>query len=125
MKISMTSVFVNDPLEAFKFYTEVLGFKERLFMPEANLAIVASPEDPDGTGLLLEPSDNPVAKTYQEGLYKVGLPVIVFSASDVQREYERLDHAGALFRQPPTPTGAGLAAVFDDTCGNFIQLFQG
>lgn len=125
MKISVTSVFVDDPLKAFKFYTEVLGFRERLFMPEANLAIVASPEDPEGTGLLLEPNDNPVAKTYQEGLYKTGLPVIVFSVPDVPREYERLSRAGVVFRQPPTPTEAGLAAVFDDTCGNFIQLFQG
>lgn len=125
MKIQLTSVFVNDPLEAFKFYTEVLGFGERLFMPEANLAIVVSPEDPDGTGLLLEPGDNPVAKTYQENLYKAGLPVIVFSAPDVQREYERLSNAGVVFRQTPTPTEAGLAAVFDDTCGNFVQLFQG
>ena len=125
MKISVTSVFVDDPLKAFKFYTEVLGFRERLFMPEANLAIVASPEDPEGTGLLLEPNDNPVAKTYQEGLYKTGLPVIVFSVPDVPREYERLSRAGVVFRQPPTPTEAGLAAVFDDTCGNFIELFQG
>lgn len=61
MKISVTSVFVDDPLEAFRFYTEVLGFRERLSMPEANLAIVVSPEEPDGTGLLLGPNDNPVA----------------------------------------------------------------
>ena len=74
-------------------------------------------------GTALEPRDNPVAKTYQEGLYQAGLPVIVFSAPDVQREYERLSNLGVVFRQPPTPTGAGLAAVFDDTCGNFIQLY--
>ena len=79
----------------------------------------------EGTGLSLEPNDNPVAKTYQEGLYKTGLPVIVFSVPDVPREYERLSRAGVVFRQPPTPTEAGLAAVFDYTCGNFIQLFQG
>ena len=124
MKIAMTSVFVNDPPGAFRFYTEVLGFRERLFMPEANLAIVVSPEDPDGTGLLLEPNDNPVAKTYQQSLYRAGLPVIVFSAPDVQPEYERLSRAGVVFRQPPTQSEAGVAAVFDDTCGNFIQLFQ-
>ena len=125
MKISMTSVFVDDPLKAFRFYTEVLGFRERLFMPEANLAIVASPEDPGGTGLLLEPNDNPVAKTCQEDLHKIGLPVIVFSVPDVPRENDRLSNSGVMFRQPPTPTEAGPAAVFDDTCGNFIQLFQG
>lgn len=64
MKISLTSVFVNNPNEAFKFYTEVLGFIERIYMPEAYLAIVVSSEDPDGTGLLLEPNNNPIAKTY-------------------------------------------------------------
>ena len=74
-------------------------------------------------GTVLEPRNNPVAKTYQESLYQAGPPVIVFSAPDVQREYGRLSRAGALFRQPPTPTEAGLAAVFDDACGNFVQLF--
>src|SRR5688572_30828756 len=69
MKILLTSVFVDSPIDAFKFYTEVLGFVERLYMPEANLAIVASPEEPGGTRLLLEPNDNPIAKTYQEAIY--------------------------------------------------------
>ncbi len=120
----MTSVFVVDPVEAFKFYTEVLGFKERLFVPEANLAIVVSPEEPDGTGLLLEPSDNPIARTYREGIYNSGLPVIVFSVPDIEREYERLSTLGVAFRKPPTPSEAGLETVFDDTCGNLIGLYQ-
>lgn len=124
MKILMTSVFVNDPLEAFKFYTEVLGFKEQLYMPEANLAIVVSPEDPEGTTLLLEPSDNPLAKTFQEGIYKAGMPVIVFSVPDVQQAFERLSNLGVTFRKLPTQGEAGFEAVFDDTCGNFIQIYQ-
>ena len=74
MKIKLTSVFVHNTEEAFKFYTEILGFIEKMHVPEAFLAIVASPEDPDGTELLLEPNDNPIAKTYQEGIYKSGLP---------------------------------------------------
>jgi catechol 2,3-dioxygenase-like lactoylglutathione lyase family enzyme len=90
MKIALTSVTVNNPIEAFTFYTEVLGFVERLYVPEAKLAIVASPEEPDGTGLLLEPNDNPIAKTFQEAVYKAGLPVIVFGVEDIHKEYERM-----------------------------------
>ena len=81
MKIGLTSVFVHDPIAAFKFYTEVLGFVKRMYMPEAWIAIVVSPEEPDGTGLLLEPNHNAIAKTYQKGLYKAGIPVIVFSVA--------------------------------------------
>ena len=124
MKITLTSVFVNSPVSAFTFYTDVLGFIKRLYMPEANLAIVASPEEPDGTGLLLEPNDNPIAKTYQEALRKAGLPVIVFGVEDIQQEYERLKKLGVVFKKEPTKTDWGTEAVFDDTCGNFIQLAQ-
>jgi len=124
MKIGLTSVFVDDPGKAFKFYTEVLGFVERLYVPEANLAIVVSPEEPAGTGLLLEPNDNPVARTYQEAIYKQGLPAIVFTVEDIQREYERMTGLGVVFTQEPATTEAGTMAVFDDTCGNFVQLYQ-
>jgi catechol 2,3-dioxygenase-like lactoylglutathione lyase family enzyme len=78
MKIQMVSVFVEDPMEAYKFYTEVLGFVSRMYLPEAYIAIVASPEEPDGTSLLLEPNENPIAKNYQTALYKAGIPVITF-----------------------------------------------
>jgi predicted enzyme related to lactoylglutathione lyase len=124
MKIALTSVHVNDPVAAFKFYTEVLGFIERLYMPEALLAIVASPEDPSGTGLLLEPSDHPLAKAYMTGLYKEGMPVIVFGVDDIYAEYERLKARGVVFKQEPTKSQVGIEAVLDDTCGNFVQLFQ-
>ena len=124
MKIGLTSVFVDDPAKAFKFYTEVLGFVERLYIPEANLAIVVSPEEPDGTGLLLEPNDNPVARTYQEAVYAQGLPAIVFTVEDVQKEYERMKELGVVFTKEPTKTEAGIEAIFDDTCGNLIQLYQ-
>lgn len=124
MKIAMTSVFVDDPSRAFKFYTEVLGFIERLYIPEAHLAIVASPEEPGSTGLLLEPNDNPIARTYQEAIYRAELPAIVFGVEDAQKEYERLKALGVVFTQEPTSTEWGTQAVFSDTCGNFIQIHQ-
>lgn len=124
MKIALTNVYVDDPIKAFKYYTEVLGFVEKLYMPEANLAIVVSPEDQEGTSLLLEPNDNPIAKSYQDALRKAGLPSIVFGVEDVQQEYERLKKLGATFTQEPTKTDWGVEAVLDDTCGNFIQIAQ-
>ena len=124
MKIALTSVFVDDPNKAFKFYTEVLGFVEKMYIPEAYLAIVASPEEPAGTGLLLEPNSNPIASTYQQALYKAGLPVIVFGVEDIQKEYERLKLAGVVFTGEPIKTDWGTQAVFEDTCGNLIQLHQ-
>ncbi len=124
MKITLTSVFVKSPAEAFKFYTETLGFIEKMYVPEYNLAIVVSPEEPDGTQLLLEPNDHPLAKAYQEGLYKEGIPVIVFGVNDIQGEYKRLKKLGVVFKKEPTETEWGIEAVFDDTCGNYIKLYQ-
>lgn len=124
MKISLTSIYVHDPEEAFDFYTEVLGFQERLHVPEANLAIVASPQEPGGTGLLLEPNENPIARRYQEGLYSSGLPAIVFGVADIRAEHKRLEEQGVKFRQEPTEVEGGIMAVFDDGCGNLIQLFE-
>src|SRR5436853_1173203 len=115
MKIAMTSVPVESPVKAFKFYTEVLGFIERLYMPEATLAIVVSPEEPNGTGLLLEPNENPLSKTFQEGVYKAGLPLIVFGVADIQQEYARLKGLGVVFRGEPQKTDWGTQAVFEDT----------
>jgi predicted enzyme related to lactoylglutathione lyase len=124
MKIALTSVLVDDPIKAFKFYTEVLGFRERMYVPEAYLAIVVSPEDPDGTGMLLEPDSNPISKPFHQSVYEAGLPIIVFSVADIQAEYERLTALGVVFREPPTKVDWGIQAVFDDTCGNFIQIVQ-
>ena len=124
MKIQLASVIVDDPIKAFKFYTEVLGFIERVYMPEARLAIVASPEEPGGTGLLLEPNDNPIAKTFQEGVYQQGLPVIVFGVEDIHKEYERLNKLGVVFRSQPTPQGPFLVADLEDTYGNIVQIAQ-
>ncbi|MBT3385579.1 MAG: glyoxalase [Prolixibacteraceae bacterium] len=124
MKIKMTGIFVEDPISAFKFYTEILGFKKLIYMPEAYLAIVVSPEDEKGTALLLEPNSNPIAKTYQENVAAEKLPVIVFGVENVQKEYERLIELGVQFINKPETNEWGTTAVFDDTCGNFIQIHQ-
>ncbi len=124
MRIQLTSIHVDDPMEAFAFYTEVLGFVEQTYIPEARLAIVASPEDPEGTGLLLEPSGNSFAKEYRIGLYERELPAIVFGVEDIQEEFNRLNESGVYFMKEPTETEWGYEAIFDDTCGNMIQLAQ-
>jgi catechol 2,3-dioxygenase-like lactoylglutathione lyase family enzyme len=124
MKIAMTGVHVNDPLEAFRFYTEKLGFKEKVYMPEALLAVVVSPEEPEGTTLLLEPSSHPVAKAYQEGLYAAGIPAIMMGTQDIYADYEKLKAKGVVFRKAPTKVDWGIESVFEDECGNLIALGQ-
>lgn len=124
MKIALTSIFVDDPLKAFKIYTEKLGFVKRMYVPEAQLAIVASPEDPDGTGLLLEPNSNPIARSYQEQVFAAGIPVMVFSTKDIQAEYDKLTNLGVVFRGKPTQTEWGTQVLFEDGCGNLVQLHQ-
>ncbi len=124
MKIKMTGVYVNNPQNAFRFYTEVLGFVEVQYNPEANLAVVASPEEPDGTALLLEPNDNPIASDYQKKLYATGLPCMVFSVDDIDQEYKKLIELGVVFKDKPVQSDYGIQAVFDDTCGNYILLIQ-
>lgn len=122
MKIALVSIFVPDPLKAHTFYTETLGFVSKLYMPEAWVAIIASPEDPEGTGILLEPNQNPIAKTYQEGVYNANLPIMTFSANDIHQEYEKLKDRGVVFRKPPTKTEWGMEAIFEDTFGNLLQI---
>lgn len=124
MRIKMCSVHVEDPAAAFEFYTKILGFDELMTMPEYRLYVVKSPDDPIGVGLLLEPSDNPVAKAYREGLHGQGMPAIVLGTADVRAEYERLRALGVHFTGVPTTGPSGMEAVFDDGCGNLIQIHQ-
>lgn len=124
MTIAMTSVFVDDPARALTFYTEVLGFAEHLFIPEAYLAIVVSPVQPDGTALLLEPNQNPIASRYQRELFEAGIPVIVFGTTDMGAEYERLTERGVVFPNPPNQLEGMIMADFEDTFGNLIRLVQ-
>jgi len=127
MKIAMVSVFVEDPVKAFKYYTEVLGFEEVMYSPENYLVIVKSPLDPNGVSLLLEPLEPgglEIAKKYKHELYKIGMPVISFSGNDIQKTFEELKAKGVKFKKEPTKTDYGFEAVFDDNNGNYIQLYQ-
>ena len=126
MKIKLTSVFVNDQAKALKFYTEVLGFvkKSDITAGKYRWLTVVSPEELDGTQLLLEPNDNPAAKSYQESIFKQGIPAAMFFVDDIQKEYQRLKGIGAKFTMKPTKTPGSTIAVFDDTSGNLIQLTQ-
>ncbi|MFJ2030529.1 VOC family protein [Streptosporangium sp. NPDC087985] len=124
MKIYVTSVFVDDQQKALDFYTEVLGFTKKHDIPlgEARWLTVVSPEDPEGTELLLEPDGHPAVKPYKEALVADGIPAASFQVADVQAEYERLRGLGVTFTQEPMEAGPVTMAVFDDTCGNLIQI---
>jgi predicted enzyme related to lactoylglutathione lyase len=124
MKIDLTSVFVSDTMKALKFYTEVLGFVKKVHIPEINWITVASAEEQEGTQLLLEPNSNPAAMTYQKSIFEQGIPATSFATSDVEKEYERLVSLGVEFTLEPTKSVGAIIAVFNDTCGNLIQLHQ-
>jgi catechol 2,3-dioxygenase-like lactoylglutathione lyase family enzyme len=125
MKIDYASVFVDDTNKALKFYTEVLGFVKKMHIPEINWITVVSPDQPEGTQLLLEPNNNPVASTYQNGLITQGIPATSFGVENLEKEYERLIELGVEFTVKPTKTVGAIIAVFNDTCGNLIQIHQG
>ena len=124
MRIKLTGVYVDDQAKAADFYTKVLGFEKRHDIPigEHRWLTVVSPSDPDGAELLLEPSEHPAVKPYRDALMADGIPLAQFNVDDVQAEHDRLTAAGVEFTMPPTDVGAAVIAVFDDTCGNLIQL---
>ncbi|MDE2803041.1 MAG: VOC family protein [Chloroflexota bacterium] len=126
MRITLTGVFVTDQDHASRFYTETLGFVKKHDIPvgEFKWLTVVSPEDPDGTELLLEPNENPVAQEYQKGLFEQGLPAASFDVADVRAEFEKLKSLGVAFTMEPMEMGPVTLAVFDDTCGNLIQIMQ-
>ena len=126
MKIKLSSVFVEDQGKALNFYTQVLGFvkKEDIPLGEARWLTVVSPEAPDEVELLLEPNINPAAKTYQRALFEQGIPLTSFFVEDVDSEYETMKKRGVEFRSEPRDIGTATVAVFEDTCGNLIQLVQ-
>ena len=126
MRIILTGVFVSDQGEALKFYTETLGFVKKHDVPvgEFKWLTVVSPEDLDGTELLLEPNENPVAQEYQRGLFDQGIPAASFGVTDIHAECEKLRSLGVAFTMEPTEMGNVTIAVFDDTCGNLIQIMQ-
>ena len=124
MKIVVTSVLVDDQAKALRFYTDVLGFAKKTEIPlgEASWLTVVSPEDPDGTELLLEPDGHPAARPFKQALVEDGIPFTSFAVGDVHAEFERLRALGVRFTQEPVAMGPVTTAVFDDTCGNLIQI---
>ena len=124
MRITVTSVLVDDQAKALAFYTDVLGFVKKTDVPvgDARWLTVVSPEDPDGTELLLEPDGHPAARPFKDALVNDGIPFTSFGVEDVQAEFERLKGLGVRFTQGPVAMGTVTTAVFDDTCGNLIQI---
>lgn len=126
MKIKLNSIFVDDQNKALKFYTEVLGFKKSKDLPagEFRWLTVVSPEGPGDVELVLEPNANPAAKTFQEELFKQGIPLTAFEVDDIHAEHAKLKADGVIFTMEPTAMGDVTIAIFSDTCGNLIQLYQ-
>ena len=126
MKIKVTSVMVDNQDKALKFYTEKLGFVKKTEIPlgEHKWLTVVSGEEPDGVELLLEPMGFEPAKVFQKALKDAGIPLTAFHVDNIQSEYERLEKSGVKFSMKPTQMGPATIAVFDDTCGNNIQLVQ-
>ena len=126
MRIVVTSVLVDDQAKALQFYTEVLGFQKKADIPmgEARWLTVVSPQDPDGTELLLEPDGHPAARPFKNALVEDGIPYTSFGVDDVTAEFRRLRDRGVRFTQEPLEMGPVTTAVFDDTCGNLIQIAQ-
>jgi predicted enzyme related to lactoylglutathione lyase len=126
MKAKVMSILVDNQDKALQFYTEILGFIKKRDIPlgEHSWLTVVSKEEPDGVELLLEPMAFAPAKTYQKALKDAGIPLALFNVDDIQKEYERLERLDVKFSMKPTQMGPTTLAVFDDTCGNNIQLVQ-
>jgi len=126
MRIVVTSVLVDDQEKALRFYEDVLGFEKKADIPmgEARWLTVVSPQDPDGTELLLEPDGHPAAGPFKAALVEDGIPYTSFAVDDVDAEFRRLRALGVTFTQEPVQMGPVTTAVFDDTCGNLIQIAQ-
>ncbi|NKY32301.1 VOC family protein [Nocardia speluncae] len=126
LRINVTSVYVDDQSKALRFYTDVLGFQKKTDIPvgDASWLTVVSPLDPDGVELLLEPTGHPAAAVYKQALMEDGIPFTSFAVADLHAEHERLRGLGVEFTQEPADYGTVITAVFDDTCGNLIQIAQ-
>jgi catechol 2,3-dioxygenase-like lactoylglutathione lyase family enzyme len=126
MRTVVTSVLVDDQDKALSFYTDTLGFvmKADIPMGEARWLTVVSPDDPDGTELLLEPDGHPAARPFKAAMVEDGIPYTSFGVEDVDAEFRRLKGLGVQFTQEPATMGPVTTAVFDDTCGNLIQIAQ-
>jgi predicted enzyme related to lactoylglutathione lyase len=126
MKFKLFSVYVDNQEKALKFYTEVLGFTKHSDFPVGEARwLTLSSEGAGDVELVLEPNSNPISSTYQQALFQAGIPAMGFAVEDIQAEYARLKQLGVAFHQEPTSMGPVTVAVFDDTCGNLVQLIQG
>ena len=126
MKLKVTSIYVDDQDKALRFYTDTLGFVKKADIPmgEARWLTVVSPDDPDGTELLLEPDGHPAARPFKVAMVEDGIPYTSFGVDDVDAEFRKLKGLGVRFTQEPAAMGPVRTAVFDDTCGNLIQIAQ-
>ncbi len=126
MKLKQTTIMVDNQEKALQFYTSILGFVKKQDIPMGNFKwlTVASPEAPDDIELLLEPNGNPAASSYQKELFKQGIPATTFEVADIQQEYERMSALGVNFSVAPLQSGQAIIAVFNDNCGNLIQIYQ-
>lgn len=124
MRITVTAVLVDNQQKALEFYTQRLGFVKKQDIPlgDDRWLTVVSPEDPDGVELLLEPDGHPAVKPFKAALVADGIPFTSFAVQDIRAEYGRLTGLGVRFTQEPTEMGPVTTAVFDDTCGNLIQM---
>ena len=125
MRIHLASVFVDDQQKALRFYTETLGFRVKHNIPLGEYAwITVVSEEAEGMELLLEPDDHPAVGPFRKALVADGIPSTSFAVDDVGAEHERLVARGVRFVQPPTDLGSVITAVFDDSCGNLIQIAE-
>ena len=127
MRIKLNSIMVDDQDKALRFYTEVLGFEKSKDVPVGGpyrWITVVSAEGRDDLELSLEPNANPAGKTFQTALFEQGIPATAFESSDIAAEYDKLAARGVAFTRPPTKAGPVTIAVFSDTCGNLIQIYQ-
>lgn len=126
MRIKLTSLMVDDQVKALRFYTEVLGFTKKHDIPvgEYRWITVTSPEGPDDLELSLEPNANPAGKAFQSAMFAQGIPLAAFEVSDIAAEFRRLSDKGVVFTREPAKAGPVMLAIFADTCGNLIQLYQ-
>ncbi len=124
MKIKLTSIFVDDQAKALAFYTDLLGFvkKEDVPLGEHRWLTVVSPDEPDGTELVLEPDQHPAVRPFKDALAADGIPFASFAVDDVTATFERLASRGVRFTQEPIDMGPVTTAVLDDTCGNLVQI---
>ena len=127
MNIIANSIFVENQEEALQFYTNILGFEKKIDEPVGEgfrwLTLV-SPDQPDGAQLVLEPNGNPIASDYQQRLFEANIPITMFGVDNVQQTYDSLSQKGVHFTVEPTTMGSAKMAIFNDSCGNLIQIVE-